>query len=211
MTRRKLDDQTHFVPSRARVRHHTTVRLRAQVFHIVKYSRLGVEPFAIYLEKGRYSATSRQVQTRSSRSCVVCWGLRSCPANQAATPARCRVRTSEQLFHESLARKIFPNSGASSSRSGPTNRRSIWRSARGFQSAGHNTSSTANASRTRKPRSWSMRRCLINSNFSSGDGLGNHQPGSMTCGFASRRQPASGRARDRAICPAVARFTSGRV
>lgn len=40
---------------------------------------------------------------------------------------------------------------------------------------------------------------------SSGDGLGNHQPGSMTCGFAYTRQPASGRARDRAICPAVAR------
>jgi hypothetical protein len=43
-------------------------------------------------------------------------------------------------------------------------------------------------------------------NSSSGDGLGNHQPGSMTCGFAIARQPASGRARDRAICPAVARF-----
>jgi hypothetical protein len=48
--------------------------------------------------------------------------------------------------------------------------------------------------------------------FSSSDGLGNHQPGSMTCGFlAFRGQPASGRARDRAICltafaAAVARF-----
>jgi hypothetical protein len=41
--------------------------------------------------------------------------------------------------------------------------------------------------------------------FSSSDGLGNHQPGSMTCGFAIARQPASGRARDRARCPAVAR------
>jgi len=40
---------------------------------------------------------------------------------------------------------------------------------------------------------------------SSGDGLGIQQPGSMTRGFASRRQPPSGRARDRAICPAVAR------
>lgn len=45
---------------------------------------------------------------------------------------------------------------------------------------------------------------------SSGDGLGIHQPGSMTRGFASPRQPASGRARDRAKCPAVARFTQGR-
>lgn len=48
------------------------------------------------------------------------------------------------------------------------------------------------------------------SNFSSGDGLGIHQPGSMTRGFASPRQPASGRARDRAKCPAVARFNQGR-
>lgn len=48
------------------------------------------------------------------------------------------------------------------------------------------------------------------SESSSGDGLGIHQPGSMTRGFASRRQPPSGRARDRAICPAVARFIRGR-
>ena len=48
------------------------------------------------------------------------------------------------------------------------------------------------------------------SQFTSGDGLGNHQPGSNTCGFAFRRQPASGRARDRAICPAVARLNEGR-
>lgn len=45
---------------------------------------------------------------------------------------------------------------------------------------------------------------------SSGDGLGIHQPGSMTRGFASPRQPASGRARDRAMCPAVARSFAGR-
>jgi len=45
---------------------------------------------------------------------------------------------------------------------------------------------------------------------SSGDGLGFHQPGSMTRGFASLRQPPSGRARDRATCPAVARFIDGR-
>ena len=43
---------------------------------------------------------------------------------------------------------------------------------------------------------------------SSGDGLGIHEPGSNTRGFAVMRQPASGRARDRAICPAVARCFS---
>lgn len=43
------------------------------------------------------------------------------------------------------------------------------------------------------------------SESSSGDGLGIHQPRSMPRGFASLRQPASGRARKRAMCPAVAR------
>lgn len=40
--------------------------------------------------------------------------------------------------------------------------------------------------------------------FSSGGGLGIHEPGSNTRGPASRPSP-SGRARDRVICPAVAR------
>lgn len=48
-------------------------------------------------------------------------------------------------------------------------------------------------------------------NSSSGDGLGIQQPGSMTRGFAIARQPPSGRARDRAICPAVTRFNQGMV
>jgi len=45
---------------------------------------------------------------------------------------------------------------------------------------------------------------------SSSGGLGIHQPGSITCGFAVMRQPASGTARDRATCPAVARFNDRR-
>ena len=47
-------------------------------------------------------------------------------------------------------------------------------------------------------------------NFSSGDGPGIHQPGSNTRGFASARQPASGRAAEAAMCPAVARSFQGR-
>lgn len=43
---------------------------------------------------------------------------------------------------------------------------------------------------------------------SSGVGPGHHHPRSMTRGFASRPQPASGRARDRAIGPADSRFNS---
>ncbi len=41
--------------------------------------------------------------------------------------------------------------------------------------------------------------------YGSGGGLGIQQPGSMTCGFAIMRQPASGRADESAKCPAVAR------
>lgn len=43
--------------------------------------------------------------------------------------------------------------------------------------------------------------------FPLGGGLGIHEPGSITWGFAAsrRRQSPSGRARNRAICPAVAR------
>ena len=48
-------------------------------------------------------------------------------------------------------------------------------------------------------------------NSSSSDGLGNHQPGSMTRGTIAKVKTPSGRARDRAICPAVARFNEGRV
>lgn len=48
-------------------------------------------------------------------------------------------------------------------------------------------------------------------NSSSGGGLGIHQPGSNTRGFAASRQSPSGRAAEAATCPAVARFNQGRV
>lgn len=44
--------------------------------------------------------------------------------------------------------------------------------------------------------------------FSSGGGLGIHQPGSMTWGGRIAPPAPSGRARDRAKCPAVARYNS---
>ncbi|EJN11802.1 hypothetical protein PMI42_04815 [Bradyrhizobium sp. YR681] len=46
--------------------------------------------------------------------------------------------------------------------------------------------------------------------FSSDDGLGIHQPGSMTRGTRAKVQTPSGRARDRAMCPAVVRSFAGR-
>ena len=51
----------------------------------------------------------------------------------------------------------------------------------------------------------------VRSFHSSGGGLGIHEPGSMTWGFqrlTQRDQSPSGRARDRAMCPAVARSSS---
>lgn len=45
---------------------------------------------------------------------------------------------------------------------------------------------------------------------SSGDGLGIQQPGSMTRGTRAKVKTPSGRARDRATCPAVARFIQRR-
>jgi hypothetical protein len=48
------------------------------------------------------------------------------------------------------------------------------------------------------------------SGSSSGDGLGIHQPGSNTRGTRAKVKTPSGRARDRAMCPAVARFIQGR-
>jgi len=47
-------------------------------------------------------------------------------------------------------------------------------------------------------------------NSSSGDGLGIHQPRSMTRGTRAKVKTPSGRARDRAMCPAVARFVDRR-
>lgn len=46
--------------------------------------------------------------------------------------------------------------------------------------------------------------------FSSGDGLGIQQPGSNTLATRAKVKGQSGRARDRAMCPAVARFSQGR-
>ena len=51
--------------------------------------------------------------------------------------------------------------------------------------------------------------CSADSIQSSGVGPDNHQPGSMTRGGRIATPAPSGRARDRAICPADSRFTFG--
>lgn len=85
-------------------------------------------------------------------------GLRSCQANQASGGSCGPVRTSEQLFQESSAQQIFPHSAASSAPSGPTSRRSTWRSAPASRSAARNISSTGSVSRTPVRRLPSMPR-----------------------------------------------------
>lgn len=57
------------------------------------------------------------------------------------------------------------------------------------------------------PFSRGTRKCVPHK-FSSGDGLGIQQPGSMTWGDRLAMPAPSGRARDRAICPAVARSST---
>lgn len=54
------------------------------------------------------------------------------------------------------------------------------------------------------------RRRFVCDSPSSGDGLGIHQPGSNTRGGFFTATAPSGRARDRAKCPAVARSNEGR-
>jgi hypothetical protein len=56
-----------------------------------------------------------------------------------------------------------------------------------------------------RPQGTTLASSSLRWNSSSGDGLGNHQPGSITWGGQVRTPAPSGRARDRARCPAVAR------
>ena len=69
---------------------------------------------------------------------------------------------------------------------------------------------SSDARSRRFPRGHDPVICRTGVRSSSGGGLGIHEPGSNTRGFASRRQSPSGRARDRAICPAVARSIARR-
>jgi len=95
------------------------------------------------------------------RSRLLREGVHSWRANQDSGPCRGRVRTSEQLFRESSARKIFPISGVSSWRSGPTSPHSTLRSGQGSPSGARSISLTAAASRARVPRPLFIWQCWI--------------------------------------------------
>ena len=71
--------------------------------------------------------------------------------------------------------------------------------------------SLASSRRRRSCSPTSTWRLPATTNFSSGSGLGIHEPGSNTRGFAIAHQPPSGRAAEAAMCPAAVRsFLAGR-
>jgi hypothetical protein len=133
---------------------------------------------------------------------VACVGVRcSCP-NQYL-----QGRDGQRLLANNCSREILnsPSQPRSASleqlfaAAGRTSRRFTWRNSPAAPSAARNSSSTASARCRRallRP-SWPT----LSNEFTSGDGLGIHQPGS-TVPVTPRRQ---GRARDRVICPAVTR------
>lgn len=142
------------------------------------------------------------LRVRSTVSC--CVGVASCPLPNRA---RCRRRglgeRGEQLFLETLREKNCLSSAAYASRSGLTRRPRIYLSAPDAASATPIFSSPAIASRT--PASRTRFSARSSADHSSGDGLGIQQPGSNISGGSLYATARSGRARDRAICPAVAR------
>jgi len=169
-------------------------------FAVVVNTNYGNRMFAAQTEARRCAGVF-QVQSRVLRGGVAWWN------QDRISAAGGQERTSEQLFIPGA--KIFRGSDLSSGRSGPTTRSQVSPCERSARSATRAFSSTASASPTPKRCMRSTARSSA-TNSSSGDGLGIQQPGSMTRGFASRRQPPSGRARDRATCPAVARFIERR-
>lgn len=74
-------------------------------------------------------------------------GACSCQANHSSGACRAQVRTSEQLFSRNFREKNFPNSVASSGRSGLTNRSPCSQSGRSAASGMRVSLSRASASR----------------------------------------------------------------
>jgi hypothetical protein len=147
---------------------------------------------------------------RAASSPVI--GLRSKSTSRAAS-ARLATPISSSQDDRSQTRKLCMRSTALCS---PNECRSESNQRQGRNGWGQRPRKTIDrrngvVSRRVVPRSMTRgaRKCAPR-DFSSGDGLGIQQPGSMTRGFASLRQPPSGRARDRAMCPAVARFIDRR-
>ena len=136
----------------------------------------------------------------------VCVGVgASCRANHNSGSGYRQRLACEQSFGEIRAANICPLSAASFTRSGRRSPRSISPNASAAANAPHSSTSRASVTH-RLVRSWSSSmKSAADAAHSSGDGLGIQQPGSMTWGDRLAMPAPSGRARDRAICPAVAR------
>lgn len=151
----------------------------------------------------REDTSPRYARSLQAQSTVLRGGVASCP-NQTPVVGCRPVVAAEQMFEKSwqpTRRTILEQLFA---RSGRRSRRSILRSAQAFRSAARSISSTASASRTLTPCTFSAA-SFSAADTTSGDGLGIQQPGSMTWGTKAKVQTPSGRADDSAICPAVAR------
>lgn len=158
MTPRKSKQHSHSdIPLRVRANCRTRVRFPTQLFRDAHHFPCCVanQPRSESSKSG--SAVLLRILSTSVQ--LRCVGGISWPANQDGVRAHRLVRTSEQLFQESLPQKILPNSELSCVRSGRTSRRSISRSASASASAALSISSTANASPMPGPSSSSTPRC----------------------------------------------------
>lgn len=146
----------------------------------------------------RYGRTSLASAWHSSPAALSAMPTSSSPASASRTQKSltpCSARLSVNGFHEGP----LPQGGEGMRVSASERWGSLAHKAAGLRGQREETPLQPPA-----PYSRGTRKCAPHQ-FSSGGGLGIHQPGSNTRGFAFERQPASGRARDRAMCPAVAR------
>lgn len=134
-----------------------------------------------------------------SRETVFCFVACRVVSVASCTNHRERTRVRQRLRGNICSAKI--DLEQSFARSGPISPRSISRNAWAAPSARQTSTSRANARFRQQPSQSSSPRCSIE--FSSDDGLGIHQPRSIST--AAFVLVAQGRARDRATCPAVIR------
>jgi hypothetical protein len=153
--------------------------------------------------KSQHFEFSSPARARSSRGCVLLRGVASCP-NQSGP------RAADQENLRNICSLTLNSAAASSFWPTASSRRSGYRIASSASAANapsdmRTFSSKVSASRAHAWHSLSIQRSSANS--SSGGGLGIQQPGSHTSGGFFTATARSGRARERAICPAAARFT----
>ena len=201
-------------PQKCRARHHGHQRTLRQA---LSRKILRSDTYVIAARCSRHSRLGREQSSspwRAERFGQGCGGVAyawggSWP-NQTTVVRSAQAERSEHLFSKGWPTRNYRRSAARGSRSIAMrpSRRCCWRSAPAAPSDTRFSCCAEIASLACAPNT----RWMLNSstNHSSRGGLGIHEPGSNTRGFACWRQPASGRARDRAMCPAAARCFFGR-